>query len=514
MRETDEQAKIHFIFAREVSPMYRVLYCTLFEHDLPLLLLALFVCAATFIVTAFLWVRQRVARRRWQHAWLASMGVVTGGGVWATHFIAMLAYQSSFPLGFSLWTTMLSLVLAIAFSTLAFLIKFRTHNSTGIIASGLCFATGVTALHYVGMAAIDAPAQMRWDGSLVAASWFIAAAFAVGAMQIARGGVTLNRRLQASAGLGASVLSLHFTGMGALTLIPDPTIAPLVAGVLQPLEMSLIVTTIVVLCLIAVVVLAISDERITDAEAKNAAKSGFLASMSHELRTPLSCIISYAELIAETAQDDGRATDVADAQIIIDSSRHLLALISEILDFSKLEAGKMEFELSAIGAQQLVNEVVKTARPLARANNNTIVTSGDEAGWVFGDETRLRQCLLNLLSNAAKFTKDGIITLSVCREDRFYTPGCRFDVSDNGIGIEPEKIQRLFDPFTQADETITRRYGGTGLGLAITKQLIQQMGGAISVESKVGQGSTFSLWVRQPTAVAQPHSPALKESMA
>lgn len=439
--------------------------------------------------------------------------MVAGGGVWATHFISMLAYRPAFPINFGLGSTMLSLVVGIAFSTASFFLKFRKRLA---IPAGIAFAIGVMSVHYIGMAAIEAPARKLWAIDLVFSSFVVCAVAATFAMKIGIKAHSLRGHIAACAMLALSVVSLHFTGMGALTLLPDPTIAPPVSQ-LEPMELATIVSLTVSVCLAVVVILVVSDNRISSAEARSWAKSQFLASMSHELRTPLTSIISYAEMIAENANDDARAQDQADAVVILDASRHLLALISEILDFSKLEAGAVTLEFSKVDVRCLVGALKQTSAPLFSSNRNTFACRiEDSIGTIETDQMRLRQCLLNLVSNAAKFTHDGAVSLETYLEERGGAVGVRFDVIDTGIGIPADSLKRLFDPFTQADETITRRYGGTGLGLAITKQLAQRLGGTLSVTSEPGVGSTFSLWIpqsRRPTN-ATTAAPALIEKAA
>jgi signal transduction histidine kinase len=250
-----------------------------------------------------------------------------------------------------------------------------------------------------------------------------------------------------------------------------------------------------------------------EAEEANSAKSQFLANMSHELRTPLNAIIGYSEIMQEDAQDAGRHNDTRDHQRVLTAARSLLHLVNEVLDLSKIEARRMTLEAVAYDGEELVNAVVETVRPSAEANANTLdlAVSGD-LGAGMGDVFKLRQCLLNLLSNAAKFTTDGHISLSARRETVEDLDWFVFAVTDTGIGIAPEKLAEIFQPFVQADTSITRKFGGTGLGLAITKATAELLGGTLSVESECGAGSTFTLRVParlnvglgDPTRAAEP----------
>jgi signal transduction histidine kinase/DNA-binding response OmpR family regulator len=243
------------------------------------------------------------------------------------------------------------------------------------------------------------------------------------------------------------------------------------------------------------------------AEAANQSKSRFLANMSHELRTPLNAIIGYSEMLQEEAEDCGHTALVPDLQRIHAAGKHLLALINDILDLSKIEAGKMDLYVETFQVASMIRDVVTTITPLVEKNANTfIVQCADELGIMRADLTKVRQSLFNLLSNACKFTERGTITLAASREQGSDGEWIIVRVHDTGIGMTPEQMVTLFQPFSQADASTTRRYGGTGLGLAISRHFCQLMGGDITVESEVGQGSTFT--IRLPAEVVPP-KPAL-----
>jgi PAS domain S-box-containing protein len=228
------------------------------------------------------------------------------------------------------------------------------------------------------------------------------------------------------------------------------------------------------------------------AEAATRAKSDFLASMSHELRTPLNAIILYSELLQEEADDQGRQGSVADLKKIQSAGKHLLDLINGILDLSKIEAGKMTLSLERFEVRAMIDDLLDTVGPLVEQRSNVLTVScGDEVGSMVADFMKTRQILLNLLSNAGKFTRGGAIALDVQRVTVSGRPCVRFSVTDTGVGMTPQQTDRIFDPFTQADVTTTRKYGGTGLGLAIVSRFCQLMGGSVSVESRPGQGSSF-----------------------
>ncbi len=251
-----------------------------------------------------------------------------------------------------------------------------------------------------------------------------------------------------------------------------------------------------------------------EAEAANSAKSQFLASMSHELRTPLNAIIGYSEMLEEEAADTGRDAFVPDLQKIRAAGRHLLSLINDILDLSKIEAGKLELFAEPFDVRQVIGEVATTVAPLVEKNGNRLeIRCAEDVGQMHSDLTRTRQVLLNLLSNACKFTERGTIGLAAARE-RAGDGGdwVVLRVSDSGIGMTPEQLGRLFEAFSQADASTARNYGGTGLGLAITRRFCRMMGGEVTVESAPGHGSSFT--VRLPARLEDARARAEEQRAA
>jgi two-component system sensor kinase len=231
-----------------------------------------------------------------------------------------------------------------------------------------------------------------------------------------------------------------------------------------------------------------------EAEAANATKSIFLANMSHELRTPLNAIIGYSEMLIEEAEELEPDEFVPDLDKIYRSGKGLLALINDLLDLSKIEAGKMDLYLETFDIQTLVAEICDTVEPLAKKNNNQLIVNNlEKPETMHSDLTKVKQGILNMLSNACKFANNGLITFSIKEFLQDGESWISFEVTDSGIGMTKEQMANLFQPFTQADSSTTKKYGGTGLGLAITRKFCRMMGGDIYLTSELGIGSTFTI---------------------
>jgi len=245
--------------------------------------------------------------------------------------------------------------------------------------------------------------------------------------------------------------------------------------------------------------LAAANAQLAEATAH---KSAFISSMSHELRTPLNAILGYSELLQEEAEDLGAETMVADLGKVNAAGKHLLLLINNILDLSKIEAGKMDLYVEEFSIAGLLAEVEAVAVPLMEKNANTFrITTSRDVGMMRADLTKVRQSLLNLLSNAAKFTERGAVSLSARRETDAEDgrESLSFAVTDTGIGMTQEQQGRLFEVFSQAEASTSKQFGGTGLGLALSREFCRLMGGDIGVSSTLGQGSTFTIHL--PAAV-------------
>ena len=247
------------------------------------------------------------------------------------------------------------------------------------------------------------------------------------------------------------------------------------------------------------------------AEEANLAKSRFLANMSHELRTPLNAVIGYAEMLIEESDERGLMSSIDELKKIQFAGKHLLGLISDILDLSKIEAGRMDIHLETFDVADMVQTVVGTIRPVVdRSGNRLAVTCPDNIGFIHADLTKIRQILLNLLSNAVKFTDKGEIRLTVGKTLQGTLPAIQFMVADTGIGMTQQQLGKLFQAFTQGDSSTARRFGGTGLGLAISKAFCDMLGGSIDVKSQLGVGTVFT--VRLPYTDPQDLSLSMSRS--
>lgn len=236
-----------------------------------------------------------------------------------------------------------------------------------------------------------------------------------------------------------------------------------------------------------------------EAREASSAKSRFFANMSHELRTPLNAIIGYSEMLLEDCEDLGNDDMIPDLKRITNSSKHLLSLINNVLDLSKIEAGKMDMYFTPFSIETMIETIKDVSGPLATKNNNEFIIKNNVDGEMTADETKLRQCIVNFLSNAFKFTENGKVALVIDSVEKEGQEFINFDIKDTGIGMTEEQLGKLFDTYTQAERSTSAKYGGTGLGLSISKHFAEMMGGGVEVTSEVGEGSTFSIFVPRVT---------------
>ncbi|BBI32634.1 response regulator [Cohnella abietis] len=485
-------------------------------------------------------------RVRW--LWLLFGAFAMGMGIWSMHFVGMLALSLPVPVAYNLFTVVLSVIVAIIASFIALYMVGRDHLTLRrLLGGGVLLAIGISSMHYIGMAAMLI--DISYDPFYFILSIVIALVASVAALWLSfyfrkggKRGATW-KKLGSGLIMGAAIVGMHYTGMTAAHFhLGDKSLSTsgfildqswlgyfISGGTLFTLGLSLLGIYISnkfsykdseiqekaseisemnkELRQLNENLEELVKERTAQLEQAhdeaikaNMIKSQFLANMSHELRTPLNAIIGYSELLVEEAEELGEQTFVEDLGKIRNAGKHLLNLINDILDISKIEAGKMEVHMETFDMSGLIQDVITTVKPLTDKNNNKLETSLVQ-GEMTTDVTKLRQILINLLSNASKFTKEGTISLDVYRELRNDRTGYCFCVKDTGIGMTPEQVEKLFQPFTQADSSTTRKYGGTGLGLAISRSFCDLMGGAIQVESEIGSGSLFTCWL--PTSVEE-----------
>lgn len=468
--------------------------------------------------------------------WHIAGAVVMGAGIWATHFTGMLAYHLGLEHDYRFDLTFLSLVLPILFSYLVLMIvrDRQVRISTVLIATPFLGAA-IATMHYAGMAAMDMRADIRYRPEWFALSIVIAivasgAALGLAFLATKRGaGAQFPLRFLGALALGLGVIGLHYSGMHAAVFLPWPDCRFDPSANLRNTILAFGIGGMTLLVLgMAMIALAINrkiarhlkgevarrteeitrqSEALRDAndglnaakelaEGASIAKSEFLANMSHEIRTPMNAVIGIATILQSDNLAPAKRQELLSTLQL--SANALLELIDELLDISKIETNRLEIEKISFDLYELMEEVIALLSIRGGEKGLSIrlnYMEGQPKRFV-GDPVRIRQILANLLSNAVKFTDQGGIAVSVAvalpkpGED---VPRVAIQVADTGIGIPPEKQRMIFEKFTQADSSTTRKYGGSGLGLAICKGLAERMGGTIELHSRSGEGAQFTV---------------------
>ena len=521
------------------------------HYEPSLVLLSILVAMFASYTTLSLAMRVKATQGLAPHAWIAGGAFAMGSGIWAMHFIGMLAFRLPIPLAYDPAITFVSWLLPVVVSGLAlWQVRHREIGGRHLAWGALLMGLGINAMHYTGMAGMRMDPAITYDPWLFLASVAIAIGASAGALWIA---FRLNEnllhprllQLGAAVVMGAAIAGMHYTGMAAAHFEAGSVCRAAVGGVDQD-HLAILVAVATCAVLTIALLAAIFDTRLemrtrtlaasletaaerqalylreqkarVEAENISQLKDEFLATLSHELRTPLNAMLGWSQLLLQGARDEAMLR--RGLETIERNARAQSQLIEDMLDMSRLMAGKVRVEARAVTPAEFVNAALETARPAAMSKGIHLSAEVDyDAGPVLGDPARMQQVMTNLVSNAIKFTDGGgKVLVSVRREGGEVA----IDVADSGAGIDPDFLPFVFDRFRQADSSSSRRHGGLGLGLSIARQLVELQGGTITVASAgAGRGATFTLHlpirqaeetvVQGPAGGPAPGMPAVSE---
>jgi signal transduction histidine kinase len=503
--------------------MVRVLGCIFQQHDLRIVILAVGLCVLACATALSMISRARAAEagrpRQW---WLAGAGAVAGCGIWATHFVAMLAYHTELPIAFDVGLTALSAAIAMSLCGAGFALALAAGGAVGGAVTGAAIIT----MHYVGMAALQLPARAVWDIQYVIASALIGVSLSGLALHFALRGKGRHDYALGAGLFALAIVGMHFTGMSAVSFIPEAghTFARMA---MDRFALAVAVSAGAAFIVAQGWVLAIIDRHLTAraqgealrmrhhiaelektqlalkktsqdltgalyvaAEASKA-KSSFLASMSHELRTPLNAIIGFSDTMILEVFGPMSDRYKSYASDIRSSGEHLLALINDVLDLSRLDAGHADLREEEFDPGELISESLRMVVGQAAKAQVALTTHiASSLPHLKADKRRIKQILINLISNALKFTPAGG---EVKVTAQLVPGGLAMAVADSGIGIAPDDIPKVMERFGMVDSSMSRQHAGTGLGLPLSKQLAEAHGGSLVLESTLNVGTTVTV---------------------
>lgn len=495
--------------------MLHVIGCITRQHDLRLVAVAGFLCLLACFTAAGMLLRARAAGGKARGLWLAAAGLVFGCGIWATHFVAMLAYSPGLPVAYDGTLTFLSIIVAVVVSAAGFLVALDRSPIFG----GAIAGTAICTMHYLGMAAVRIPARPQWDGRYVAASVVIGVGVTAIALELALKSRNTKAFVAGAALLAFAIIGLHFTAMAAVSFVPEPNVT-IAREFMDPASLAVAIAAVAMLIVALGSIGAMLDyhldrlrahivelektkleleaasmelsEALEAAAVASDAKSRFLAAMSHELRTPLNAVIGFSELLlAEAFGPIGIPRYKEYVGNIHASGLRQLALISDLLDFSSIGAGQLQLKEEPLDLANLAAEAVRTLRPKADKTGLALIEKyARHLPHVHADYRRILQVILNVIGNAVKFTPaGGVVTISVM----FDGDEMSVVVADTGIGMAESDIPKALDPFGQVDSRLSRKYEGAGLGLPLAQQLMKLHGGRLSLTSQINRGTTVKV---------------------